>query len=238
MARETLTRQKIVQTAIELLDQEGLDGLNMRNLGERLESAATAVYWHVKSKDNLVMLASDEVWHEVELPDLATTQWRAAATGMARDLHAMLTRHPWLVQAMGSHVLYGPGKARHDDHCLAVYELAGFFAEEADQALAVVYMFVLGSAFGGAASASLRGHLRRQGGDVDKRLREMVEQQLSVVMQFPRLRARVESVDSSDYYSVPEKSFELGLEAIFDGLERQRRLAPPAAESCVPGWFA
>ncbi|MEO9238983.1 MAG: TetR/AcrR family transcriptional regulator, partial [Jatrophihabitantaceae bacterium] len=41
MARDTLTRARIVQTAIELLDSEGLEGLNMRSLGERLGSAAT-----------------------------------------------------------------------------------------------------------------------------------------------------------------------------------------------------
>ncbi len=238
MARETLTREKIVQTAIELLDEEGLDGLNMRSLGERLGSAATAVYWHVKSKDNLLALASDELWDEVELPDLGTVDWRTAAMNMAKDQYAMLTRHPWLVQAMGSQVLYGPGKARHDDHALAVYEMAGFVGAEADQAVAIVFMFVLGSAFGDAASASLRLHLRRHGGDADKQLREIIAQQMEVAMRFPRLRARIESIDSSDYYSAPEKSFEIGLEAIFDGLERKHRPDRSAGENNVRGWFA
>jgi AcrR family transcriptional regulator len=238
MARETLTREKIVQTAIEMLDEEGLDGLNMRSLGERLGSAATAVYWHVKNKENLVALAGDELWNEVRLPDLGTVDWRTAATGMAKDQYAMLTRHPWLVQTIGLQVLYGPGKARHDDHALAVYEMAGFVGGEADQAVAITFMFVLGSAFGEAASASLRMQVGRQGGDVDKRLREIVGQHMEVAKQFPRLRARFESVDSSDYYAAPEKSFEMGLEAIFDGLERQLRPAKPVTESRVRGWFA
>jgi AcrR family transcriptional regulator len=238
MARETLTREKIVQTAIELLDEEGLEGLSMRSLGERLGSAATAVYWHVKSKDNLVVLAGDELWNEIALPDLGTVEWRTAATNLAKDQYAMLARHPWLVQATGSHMLYGPGKARYDDHCLAVYEMAGFVGAEADQAVAIVFMFVLGSAFGDAASASLRTHVRRQGGDADKQIREIIAQQTEIAMRFPRLRARIESIDSSDYYAAPEKSFELGLEAIFDGLERQRRPVPPTTESRVRGWFA
>lgn len=38
---------------------------------------------------------------------------------MATDLHATLTR-PLLVQALGSHMVYGPGKTRHDDHSLAM----------------------------------------------------------------------------------------------------------------------
>src|SRR5207302_5133131 len=98
----------------------------MRSLGERLGSAATAVYWHVGSKDNLISLAADSVWAEVSLPMLDNGDWRASATQMAKDLHAMLTRHVWLVQAFGSYLLFGPGKARHDDHILALYETAGF----------------------------------------------------------------------------------------------------------------
>jgi AcrR family transcriptional regulator len=240
MARETLTREKIVQAAIELLDEEGLEGLSMRALGERLGSAATAVYWHVESKDNLVVLASDTLWNEIGLPDLGTVDWRTAGMSMAKDQYAMLTRHPWLVQAMGSQVLYGPGKARHDDHNLAVYEMGGFVGAEADQAVSIVFMYVLGNAFGASASASLRMQLRRHGGDAEARIRELVAKQTEIAAQFPRLYARMGSVDQSDYYAAPEKSLEFGLEAIFDGLERQlssgRRAAGP--ESHVRGWFA
>jgi Tetracyclin repressor-like, C-terminal domain len=61
---------------------------------------------------------------------------------MANDLHAMLTHHPWL-QAFGSLLSYGPGKARHDDHSLAVYEAAGFTGARAGQAMTTVFTFVL-----------------------------------------------------------------------------------------------
>ncbi|MGV9481948.1 TetR family transcriptional regulator, partial [Gordonia aichiensis] len=102
MARDTLTREQIVGAAIELLDEEGLDGLNMRSLGQRLDSAATAMYWHVKNKDNLVRLAVDEVWGEIELPDPDAADWRAAAEAMATGMNATLARHPWLVQAQAT----------------------------------------------------------------------------------------------------------------------------------------
>ena len=126
MPRDTLTRDQIVDAAIELLDRDGLEGLNMRALGHRLGSAATAVYWHVGRKDNLDRARRRRVWNGIGLPDPAAAGWRAAAAAMATDLHAMLTRHSWLVQAFGSQVLYGPGKASHDDHGLAVNEAAGF----------------------------------------------------------------------------------------------------------------
>src|SRR5437868_12795155 len=99
MPRDTLTRGQIVNAAIDLLDADGLDGLNMRALGQRLGSAATAVYWHVGSKDDLVALAGDQVWHEIALPDLTASEWRSAATALATELYALLGRHPWLLQA-------------------------------------------------------------------------------------------------------------------------------------------
>jgi AcrR family transcriptional regulator len=236
MARDTLTRERIVQTAIELLDAEGLEGLSMRILGDRLGSAATAVYWHVKNKDNLLLLAGDEVWNEIELPDLDVVDWRTAAMSMAKDLHAMLTRHTWLVQAFGSYLFHGPGKARHDDHGLAVYEAGGFVGADADQAMAIVFMFVLGSSLAEAASATLRRRLAREGQNADELIRKNIAQQTEIAMQFPRLRTRLESMDE-DYYSAPDKSLDIGLEAIFDGLERQRETGHRMS-SPTNGWFA
>ncbi|WHT22457.1 TetR/AcrR family transcriptional regulator [Crossiella sp. CA-258035] len=223
MPRDTLTADQIVRAAIELLDEEGLDGLNMRTLGQRLNSAATAVYWHIKTKDDLVRLAGDAIWAEVELPDLASTDWRSAATAMATSLHAMLNRHPWLSQAFGSHLLYGPGKARHDDHCLAVYELAGFDPAEADQAAATVLIFVLGSSLGTAAQVSLTRRLSRGGKDPEAVIGETVAKALEIGREFPRLRGRLDghSASTEGYAAAPERTFEFGLAAILDGFAAQ-----------------
>jgi AcrR family transcriptional regulator len=229
MPRDTLTREQIVKAAIDLLDAEGLEGLNMRALGKRLGSAATAVYWHVGSKDNLVTLAGDQAWTEVALPDLAVVDWRTAATRMATDLHAMLTRHPWLVQAFGSYVVLGPGKARHDDHSLAVYEAAGFSGARADQAMATVFAFVLGSALGPAAVASLTRKLGRDGGNAQELLRDRMAEAREVAGRFPRLRARLDTA-AADYGAAPADSFGFGLQAILDGLEARLRADRPPTD--------
>lgn len=221
MPRDTLTRERIVRAAIELLDAGGLEGLSMRSLGERLGSAATAVYWHVQSKDNLVMLAGDEVWTEIELPDLDGLQWREAASLAARELLRMLVRHPWLVQALSSHLMRGPGKARYDDYSLAVYEKAGFSEGEADRALAVVFMFVLGNAIGESAAVTLRRRLHQEGLDADDVIQQSIDYQIKVAQDFPRLKSRIATAADKDYYSAPDQSFDLGLEVILDGLEKR-----------------
>jgi AcrR family transcriptional regulator len=217
MPRETLTREHIVAVAIDLLDAEGLEGLNMRALGKRLDSAATAVYWHVGSKDNLIALAGDQVWSELTLPDLDLTGWRTAAIAMATSVYEMLIRHPWLLQAFGSFLMSGPGKARHDDHLLAIYEAAGFAGAQADQAAASVFTFVLGNALGPAANASLTRKLGG-GGDAEKALRETMAEASQLAAQFPRLRARLQT-RKAHYGAAPDNTFQFGLQAVLDGLQ-------------------
>lgn len=214
MGRDTLTREQIVQAAVAVLDAEGVGGLNMRRLGAQLGSAATAMYWHVKSKDELVVLAADHVWGEIELPDHAATGWRAAVTAVASGVHAMISRHFWLLTAMSTHLIYGPGKARFDDHCLAVYESAGFSEPDADQASATVLMFVIGAAQGEAAESAWRARLRRAGADEEQQLQETIVRISEIAQQFPRLRVRtMPSADSG------VDTFAFGLNAILDGLE-------------------
>ncbi|MEU6417359.1 TetR/AcrR family transcriptional regulator [Streptomyces spiralis] len=219
MPRNTLTADRIVRAAIELLDTEGLDGLNMRSLAKRLGSAATAVYWHIKTKDDLVRLASDAIWHEVELPDLATSDWRTAATAQAAGMHAMLTRHPWLVQAFGSHFLHGPGQARYNDLSLAIYEKAGFAAADADRAAAAVFTFVLGSALGPAAQVSLNRRLNKNGADAEQLMADAMTRATETAMRFPHLRERLDTTAATEYAAAPDSSFDFGLQSLLDGFE-------------------
>ncbi|MEV6591706.1 TetR/AcrR family transcriptional regulator C-terminal domain-containing protein [Streptomyces acidicola] len=221
MPRDTLTRNQIVRTAVELLDTDGLEGLNMRALGKRLDSAATAVYWHVKNKDNLVLLATDQVWGELKLPDLGAVDWRTAASAMATDLYGMFIRHPWLVQVFAAHVVYGDGKARHDDHSLAVYEAAGFTGAQADQAAATVFTYVLGNAAGVAATASLARKRNEDHTTAEEQFQEAMTKAREIAMCYPRLRARLETHAATEYAAAPDKTFEFGLHALLDGLEQE-----------------
>jgi AcrR family transcriptional regulator len=230
MPRQTLTREQIVHAAIELLDAEGIEGLSMRRLGSRLgHPAGTALYWHVKSKDNLVVLAGDAVWGEVKLPDPGEVGWRTAATTIAHDTYAMIIRHPWLLPAMSTQLVYGPGKARYDDHCLAVYEAAGFTGVDADNAHQTVFAFVLAMALGAAAELLWRARLRRDGANEEEQFRDTIAQANDIAMQFPRLRARIQAMHHADPATSPGQSFEFGLQVILDGLEGQLAARPMPA---------
>ncbi|MEV0612624.1 TetR/AcrR family transcriptional regulator C-terminal domain-containing protein [Nonomuraea sp. NPDC050404] len=68
--RQRLTLERIVAEALELLDEEGVGRLTMRRLAERLDTGSTTLYWHVKTKDDVLDLALDAVFREVRLDAL------------------------------------------------------------------------------------------------------------------------------------------------------------------------
>jgi hypothetical protein len=115
-------------------------------------------------------------------------------------------------------MVFGPGKARHDDCGLAIFEGAGFTTTEADQAATAVFTFVLGNALGPAAADTFVKKLSRDGGDAEALLREHMAQAREIAAQYPRLRARLDG-PSAEYAGAPVKTFEFGLHAILDGLE-------------------
>ncbi|WP_052314325.1 TetR/AcrR family transcriptional regulator C-terminal domain-containing protein [Nocardia thailandica] len=220
MPRDTLTREHIVRTAVALLDEEGLDGLNMRELGKRLDAAATAMYWHVGNKDTLIRLACDRVWGEIPLPDPESGNWRDAAETLATGMYTMIARHPWLLQAQAGYLLYGPNKARHDDCVLAVYEHAGFDEDTADKAAATVFTFVLGTAAGASATIALKRRLSRTGTPApETRLTAALTEATAIARTHPRLRARIErATASAGFTRHPDTGFTFGLAALLDGL--------------------
>ena len=89
-----LSQDQIVAEAIKLLDADGLEALTMRKLGAALGAVATAVYWHVANKDELLELVVDEVYGEIEVPAVSGQgEWRAAAESSARSFRAATRRN-------------------------------------------------------------------------------------------------------------------------------------------------
>jgi AcrR family transcriptional regulator len=106
-----LSLERIVATAVDLLDTQGVDGLTMRRLADRLGSGAMSLYWHVDSKEEVFDLALDSVL-EYRDPQqtLGPQDWRADVVHMVEDWRACMLRHPWSAsllprRALGPNIL-------------------------------------------------------------------------------------------------------------------------------------
>ena len=106
-----LSLDRIVATAVELLDAEGLDGLTMRRLADRLGSGAMSLYWHVDNKEAVFDLALDSVLEYRGAPQVAQSQdWRSEVLHMLEDWRASMLSHPWSTsllprRALGPNIL-------------------------------------------------------------------------------------------------------------------------------------
>lgn len=97
MAREdALSRERIVEAAIALLDQEGENGLTFRALAARLETGAGAIYWHVANKDELLAAATEVVVEATMGAARAGATPAAAIRAVAIGVFDTIEAHPWV----------------------------------------------------------------------------------------------------------------------------------------------
>lgn len=90
------SRERVVRTAIELADTEGLAAVSMRAVATRLDVATMTLYRYVESKDALEVLMVDSAFGEMSFPSAPPPGWRARLELAARLQWATYVRHPWL----------------------------------------------------------------------------------------------------------------------------------------------
>jgi len=93
-ARIPLTRDHILRAAIRIADEEGLDALTMRRLGQELGVQAMSLYNHVANKDDLYQGIVDLAMNEIEPPS-PDVDWKTALRQSAISAHQAFVRHPW-----------------------------------------------------------------------------------------------------------------------------------------------
>ena len=105
---EPLSRARIVEAALRIIDAEGLEALSMRRLGVELGAGATSVYWHVRSKDQLLDLVLDEIIGQTGDEVRPEGDWREQLADAAHALRRVLLRHSNAVQMLGARLTLGP----------------------------------------------------------------------------------------------------------------------------------
>jgi AcrR family transcriptional regulator len=106
-----LSRERIMTTAIELLDAQGLNGLTMRGLADRLGSGVMSLYWHVDNKEDVLDLALDLVLeYRAPAGDAGPADWRGEIIHMLQDWRTCMLTHPWSAallprRALGPNIL-------------------------------------------------------------------------------------------------------------------------------------
>jgi AcrR family transcriptional regulator len=99
--RESLSRERIVETAIALLDRSGEAGLTFRGLSEQLATGAGAIYWHIANKNDLLTAACDAVVERMFKDSVVTTP-KATIRALALNIFGVIDAHPWVGSTLTS----------------------------------------------------------------------------------------------------------------------------------------
>ena len=212
--RPLLTRDRIVETALALIDADGLGALSTRRLAAALGVQGPSLYNHFATKDEILDAVADTVTGAVDTSGFASRDWldRAAATGRWSYRRA-LTAHPNIVPYLAQGPGRRPAALAMADAVYGGLVRAGWPPARATHIGAALRYFVAGSALGSFA-------------------RGFVEDPELYAAHYPHLRQAHRLAEHQQ--SVDEGAFALGLDALLHGLAAEYTRTVETVESARP----
>jgi TetR/AcrR family tetracycline transcriptional repressor len=126
-----LTKRAVVDRALELADAQGLDTLTIRKLATELGVTPMALYWHFRSKEELLGGLVERVWSEIDADVDPAAPWAAQLRGLLYSVVAVLRAHPAAASLLLSFDKQSPAAMRPTEVTLEVLRSAGFDPEHA-----------------------------------------------------------------------------------------------------------
>ena len=219
--REPLTRERVLEAAVKLADQGGIESLSMRKLGQELGVEAMALYYHFASKDEVLDGSVDLVFSEIDLP-ASGADWKTAMRQRAVSVRDVLSRHRWAIGLMESRTNPGPANLRHHDAVIGSLRSAGFDMETAAHAYSLLDSYIYGFAL---TKMNLPFGTSQE-------IAAMAQSMLrpSPLDEYPNLVEMLTEHAMKPGYDYGDE-FEYGLDVILDGFERVRAAGPDIGRS-------
>jgi AcrR family transcriptional regulator len=201
-----LTRERIAEAALALIDEAGLEGFAMRPLGQRLGVEAMALYHHFPGKGELLDAVMDRLLDETDLPPRETMPPLDRLRRFVHSYRACAIRHPRAFVLLAARRFNTePSLARYE-RVLEAFADLGLDAAESARWFRLIGGFVNGAGLAEVAS-------RERSGDPTPLRLERDPASLDIV-QLPHVRAvaphlRVDQLDTV---------FEFGVGVLFDAL--------------------
>src|SRR5271165_6728512 len=142
--RKPLSRARVLEAAVALADEAGLEAFSMRGLAQELGVVPMALYKHVANKEELLDGMVDVVFSEIELPS-GDVDWMSAMRRRAISTREALKRHSWAIGLMESRHP-GPANLRNHNAVMGCLREAGFSFEVAIHAYSVQDAYIYGFA--------------------------------------------------------------------------------------------
>ncbi|HUY75380.1 MAG TPA: TetR/AcrR family transcriptional regulator C-terminal domain-containing protein, partial [Ktedonobacterales bacterium] len=212
--RRGLDRAQIIEAALALLDEVGLEGLTMRRLAERLGVKAASLYWHVQDKDDVLDLMADAICAEIR-PPAKDLSWRVMTEELAWECRRVYLSHRDAALVLAATPPLGPNRIRLMELAFSVLLQGGFMPRDAVYAGFLVNDFIIESVTDERRAEDVVA-TRASGeesffADFQRYLTSLPAETYPAIIQL------ADFMSESD----PEPRFRFGLATILDGLEQR-----------------
>jgi len=129
--RARLSKRAVVDRALKLADADGLDALTIRKLAQDLGVTPMALYWHFRSKEDLLEGVAEQVWGEIEVRVDPSVPWWAQLQAGLESLIRVLRAHPSAPQLLLEHEKRNEAALRATEAALEILLGAGFDPQHA-----------------------------------------------------------------------------------------------------------
>jgi len=131
--RIKLSRAAVVERALELADNDGLEALTIRRLAAALGVTPMALYWHFRSKEELTAGLADRIWGEIKTDVDRTSHWSDQLRMMLESLIDVLRMHPSASALLLGSEKLGPSHWEATEATLDILGSAGFDPKHASE---------------------------------------------------------------------------------------------------------
>jgi TetR/AcrR family tetracycline transcriptional repressor len=213
--RPPLTRQRVLETALAMVDAEGLDALSMRRLGAELGVEAMSVYKHVTNKDALLDGIAELLWCEVAQATPDSSDGEPLLRSFAHSVRAMLHRHPQAAPLVFNRAVLPPQLLETFAALLDSLRQAGLDDTTAGQAVRSLCAYAMGY---GISELYCFGAWRADAGQPDANVTDVLLW-LGRILP-PRTPPRLVDAAVSVCDCDPDGDFEAGLDMALRGLRQ------------------
>jgi TetR/AcrR family transcriptional regulator, tetracycline repressor protein len=131
--RARLSKSAVADRALKLADADGLDTLTIRKLAQDLGVTPMALYWHFRSKDELLQGVAERVWSEIDVHVDPSVPWWVQLQAGLESLIRVLRAHPAAPQLVLQHEKQNEAALRATEAALEILRGAGFDAQYASE---------------------------------------------------------------------------------------------------------
>ena len=131
--RGRLSKRTVTGAALKLADADGLDALTIRRLAQHLGVTPMALYWHFRSKEDLLEGMAEQIWGEIEVTVDASVPWWTQLQKGLESLIGVLRAHPAAPQLLLANEKQNEAALRAAEAALEILLGAGFDPQQASE---------------------------------------------------------------------------------------------------------